>query len=224
MTLLFGKPAAGPHTPTKVGCTDLPQSGRKAAPTRSEVEDLDGGRYVFVGPATAAAGGDAARCTAFRRGAAEHGWVVDVAEAGRSGGDRAGLADLRLGPAPRSHIAGHRRLRCGLTARLRQRRHRDAGGLQCLPLAAGREPVGAFVLHVAGVALHPMPDNLVVAGDGGVEFPPQVLVLDRLALLRTPTVALPVRHPRHDAVADIRAVGMQVDDRRTGECSPGWGR
>src|SRR5689334_17424098 len=74
---------------------------------RSEVEDLDGGYHVFVGPAPAAAGGHAARGTAFRRGAAEHGRVVDVAEAGRSGGDRAGLADLRRGPAP-SRIAGHR--------------------------------------------------------------------------------------------------------------------
>jgi hypothetical protein len=64
--------------------------------TYSEVEDFDGGgRRVFVGPATAAAGGDAARCTAFRWGAAEHRGVMDVAEAGRSGGDRARLADLR---------------------------------------------------------------------------------------------------------------------------------
>jgi hypothetical protein len=31
------------------------------------------------------------------------------------------------------------------------------------PLAASGESVGAFVLHVAGVALHPVPDNLVVA-------------------------------------------------------------
>src|SRR6266516_1396538 len=165
-----------------------------AVRTHSEVEDLDGGGHVLVGLATAAAGGDATRGTASRWGAAEHGRVVDVAEAGRSGGDRAGLADLCRGPAAWP-VAGQRHPRCGFMARLRQRRHRDAGGLQDLPLAASREPVGAFVLHVAGVALHPMPDNLLVAGDGGGEFPPQVLVLDRLAFLRTPAVALPVRHP-----------------------------
>src|SRR5262249_31447691 len=94
-------------------------------------------------------------------------------------------------------------------------------GLQGLPLAASGEPVGAFILHVAGVALHPVPDNLIVTGDGGIELPPQVLVLDRLTLLGTPTFTLPARHPRHDAVADASAVGVQVDDGGAGGRSQG---
>jgi hypothetical protein len=74
----------------------MPRGGRAIVGTRSEVEGLDGGRQVFVGPATTAAGGDAARCTACGGSAAENSGVMDVTEAGWSGSDRAGLPTFVL--------------------------------------------------------------------------------------------------------------------------------
>ncbi len=47
-----------------------------------------------------------------------------------------------------------------------------------------------------------------------IEPLPQVDILDRLLLGRAPAVALPLRHPGQDAVAQVLTVGMDVDQAR----------
>ena len=68
------------------------------------------------------------------------------------------------------------------------------------------EPVGAFVLGMAGMALHPVPLDPVRRG-GVEQFLPQLGILDRLLRRRLPAVAAPAVDPLGDAVADIDAVG-----------------
>src|ERR1039458_2694953 len=72
------------------------------------------------------------------------------------------------------------------------------------------EHIGALVQIVTGVAPHPMPAYLMRA-DGGVETLPQIDILDRLLVGRTPAVTLPVGDPGHDAVTEILTVGVDID-------------
>src|SRR5580658_2573631 len=73
-----------------------------------------------------------------------------------------------------------------------------------------RQPVGAFVVLVAGVALYPAPVHLVTQARL-VEAPPQVLVLDRALAHRAPAARLPERQPLGDAGLHVLAVGVQLD-------------
>src|SRR5262249_59028082 len=75
------------------------------------------------------------------------------------------------------------------------------------------EAVGAYVQVMTGVAAHPVPAHAMVR-ERRIETFPQVVVLDRLAIGRAPAVALPFLDPRHDAVAQILAVGVDVDEAR----------
>src|SRR5690606_10985773 len=70
--------------------------------------------------------------------------------------------------------------------------------------------VGALVPFVARMTLDPAPAD-VVAGAGGVQAPPQVLVLDRLPVGRLPAARLPAVDPLVDALHDVFAVGVQLD-------------
>src|SRR5262245_51951443 len=67
-----------------------------------------------------------------------------------------------------------------------------------------------------GMAAHPVPLHPVGA-ERGLEAPPQVFVLHRLLVGGTPAIALPLVDPLHDAVAQVLAVGVNVDDARTTE-------
>ena len=74
--------------------------------------------------------------------------------------------------------------------------------------ALAGERVGALVLGMAGMALHPMPSTWWRRG-GGVERLPQIGILDRLPVGGPPAVAAPAVDPAGDAVADIDAVGVE---------------
>src|SRR6266404_2256528 len=82
-----------------------------------------------------------------------------------------------------------------------QPRHRDA---------LARELVGALVVVVAGVAFDPVPVHLM-RFQRGVEPLPQIDILDRLLVRGAPAVLLPAMDPAGDALADILAVGGEVD-------------
>src|SRR5258706_9814316 len=68
-----------------------------------------------------------------------------------------------------------------------------------------RQPVGSFVLHVAGVAFHPMPLDLMQRREL-VQASPQVDVLDRLPVSGAPAAALPGSHPLGDALLHVLRV------------------
>src|SRR5262245_58466398 len=72
------------------------------------------------------------------------------------------------------------------------------------------QPVGALVQGVPGMAAHPMPAH-AVSRHGRLEPLPEIDVLDRLLVGGAPAVALPLFDPRHDAVAQLLAVGVDVD-------------
>src|SRR6516164_11179643 len=76
-----------------------------------------------------------------------------------------------------------------------------------------RQRVGALVHWVPGMAAHPMPAHLVGA-ERGVKPLPEIDILDRLFVCRAPTVALPLGDPRHDTVAQILTVGVNIDPAR----------
>ena len=63
---------------------------------------------------------------------------------------------------------------------------------------------------MAGMALHPVPDDFVTAR-GQVERLPELTVLYRLLLAGLPAVPLPAMDPFGDAVHDVFAVGIEVD-------------
>ena len=66
---------------------------------------------------------------------------------------------------------------------------------------------------MTGMALNPVPVHLVMA-ERLVKPLPQVNVLDRLLIRRTPTVLFPAVNPGRDSVLEIFAVGMEVDRAR----------
>ena len=78
---------------------------------------------------------------------------------------------------------------------------------------AWRARVGALVEIMAGMAAHPVPAHLMLV-DRGIETLPQIVVLHRLAVGGFPAVALPLVDPAHDAVAQVLAVGVNVDHAR----------
>src|SRR5215510_14046464 len=63
------------------------------------------------------------------------------------------------------------------------------------------------------MATHPVPAYLV-RQNGGVKLLPEIGVLDRLLVGGAPAIALPAVNPLHDAVAQILAVGMEIDQAR----------
>src|ERR1700682_2474499 len=76
--------------------------------------------------------------------------------------------------------------------------------------ALTRQLVGALIRVMAGVALDPVPAHLVLM-QRRVQPLPQVDVLDRLLVRRTPAVLLPAMDPAGDALTDVLAVGVEVD-------------
>src|SRR5262245_46762935 len=101
----------------------------------------------------------------------------------------------------RGALRGYGRLWVGTVRARGSNRSRLEGGH-----AGAGEGVGALVLGVAGVALDPVPGD-AVAGGGGIETAPEILVLHRLVLGRAPAVELPAVNPAGDAVAQVGAVG-----------------
>src|SRR5215831_4748194 len=75
------------------------------------------------------------------------------------------------------------------------------------------ELVGTFVEIVAGMTAHPMPVH-IVALDRSIEALPQIGVLDRLPVAGLPAVAFPALNPVGDSLAQILAVGMEIDIAR----------
>ena len=71
------------------------------------------------------------------------------------------------------------------------------------------ERVGAVVLGMAAMALHPMPFDPVRRG-GLDQLLPELGILDRLAVGGAPAVLAPAVDPFGDAVADIDAVGVEL--------------
>src|SRR5690349_5220461 len=76
-----------------------------------------------------------------------------------------------------------------------------------------RELIGALVLGMAGVALDPVPADLVRL-QRGVETLPELDILHRLLVGGAPAVALPAVDPAGDALPDILAVGVEIDGAR----------
>src|SRR5690242_7631628 len=70
--------------------------------------------------------------------------------------------------------------------------------------------VGALVLVMAGMALDPVPANLVRL-QGFVEPLPQLGVLHRLLVGGAPAISLPAVNPTGDALPHILAVGVEID-------------
>src|SRR6267142_6788741 len=63
------------------------------------------------------------------------------------------------------------------------------------------------------MALHPMPAHAMLR-QRRIEPLPQIDILDRFLVGGAPAVALPLVDPRHDAVAQILAVGVNIDETR----------
>src|SRR6478672_5632258 len=76
--------------------------------------------------------------------------------------------------------------------------------------------IGAFVLRVTGVTLHPVPMHLVMS-ERFVEALPEVDVFHRFFIRRAPAVFLRAVDPRGDAAPDIFTVGMKIDHARSFE-------
>ena len=84
-----------------------------------------------------------------------------------------------------------------------------------LPRPINRQPIGAHVAGMVGVALDPFELALHAQGaaplDLGQDALDEVLVLDRLARGRLPPVPAPVDVPAGDAVDGVLAVGHDDD-------------
>src|SRR5262245_5741232 len=77
--------------------------------------------------------------------------------------------------------------------------------------ALARQLIGALVFGVTGMALDPVPAHLVGL-ERGIEALPQLGILHRLLVRGAPAVLLPAMDPAGDALANILAVGGEVDD------------
>src|SRR5262249_9106705 len=76
-----------------------------------------------------------------------------------------------------------------------------------------RQLVGALVEGVAGMAAYPMPAHAMTCQQR-IEPLPKIDVPDRLSVRSAPAVALPLIDPRQNAVAQILAVGVDIDETR----------
>src|SRR5512142_2443861 len=76
-----------------------------------------------------------------------------------------------------------------------------------------RERVGAHVARRVGMATHPVPANAMRCHER-IELAPQLGVLDRLAVARSPAVLLPVADPRLDTLLHVLRVEVEVDVAR----------
>src|SRR5450756_1389697 len=63
---------------------------------------------------------------------------------------------------------------------------------------------------MTGMAFHPVPMH-GVKGERRIQTLPEVDILDRTLVGGAPTVALPAMNPTHDAVAQVLAVGVNID-------------
>src|SRR5690606_34877795 len=92
---------------------------------------------------------------------------------------------------------------------------RSAPGQQPLALLDLRpgELVATLVFRMAGMALQPVPSD-VVAPDGLVQPAPEILVLHCGLGRGLPAIALPAVDPAGDAVAQIDAVRVELDLHR----------
>jgi hypothetical protein len=75
------------------------------------------------------------------------------------------------------------------------------------------ERIDAVVLGMAAVPLDPVPFD-PVRGRRGEQFLPQLGVLDRLPVGGVPAVLPPLVDPAGDSVANVIAVGMELDPAR----------
>src|SRR4051812_21229969 len=76
-----------------------------------------------------------------------------------------------------------------------------------------RQRVGAFIFRVSCMSLHPMPLYLMLGRDG-IEFAPQVVVLDGFLVRGFPALALPGMDPLGDALLDVDRIGVQAHAAR----------
>src|ERR1700675_4590200 len=76
-----------------------------------------------------------------------------------------------------------------------------------------RQLIGALVERVPCMPTQPVPAH-AMRGCERIEPLPEIDILDRLLVGRAPAVAFPLMYPSHDAVAQILAVGMDVDEAR----------
>src|SRR6185503_21294383 len=75
---------------------------------------------------------------------------------------------------------------------------------------AARELVATLVVGMTGMALEPVPLDFVRNAQF-IELTPQVLVLDRFPVCRSPVPRFPGRDPGRDPVPQILRVGKQLD-------------
>ena len=125
----------------------------------------------------------------------------------------------RGNPVTFAHDAGSPRSRGrrGTCRRRRPIRHGRAGhagdarpSLRAPPTPRLASASARRLPGVVGVALHPVPRDLVLRGER-VELAPQVGVLDGLPVRGLPAVALPAVDPRLDAVLHVLRVGVELD-------------
>ena len=83
-------------------------------------------------------------------------------------------------------------------------------------LGAG-ERVNAIVFRVAAVAFDPMPFD-PMPRRGFDELLPKLGILDWLLVRSAPAILLPFMDPARDSVANVDAVGVQLDPTRPLEC------
>ena len=79
-----------------------------------------------------------------------------------------------------------------------------------------RQGIGALIALMAGMALDPVPFD-IVASQLFVQHRPQIGVLDRLFRRRAPAIALPFMDPLGDALPDILRVGVKIDAATVGK-------
>src|SRR6516165_2193650 len=67
---------------------------------------------------------------------------------------------------------------------------------------------------MTGMTFEPVPAHAML-GAMRIQPLPEIGVLDRLPVCRAPAVPFPGMYPSHDSVAQIFAVGVNVDEART---------
>src|SRR5690606_13558846 len=80
----------------------------------------------------------------------------------------------------------------------------------CRLRSVAGEAIDAFVFRVPGVALDPLPRDLVRRGRRD-QFVPKIFIADRLLARVEPALLLPSGNPLRHPVDDVAAVGMDGD-------------